>query len=209
MKKIICYGDSNTFGFNPKDGSRFDENTRWTSVLQKNLGIEYKVINEGTCDRTGFVNNPKGFLFSAQKHFPRLILKSEDIDLLIIWLGTNDLQFQYDISVGAIEKGLENLIKLAKPKAKNIIIIPPVILSEKILEGSFNFQFNKTSIVKSRKIGRIYRQINNAYHCNYFDINKFTKPSDVDGLHYNEESHKIIGDNLSNLINKLSGQDNI
>ena len=53
MKKIICYGDSNTFGYNPKDGSRFDENIRWTSLLQKNLGVEYEVINEGMCDRTG------------------------------------------------------------------------------------------------------------------------------------------------------------
>ena len=197
MKKIICYGDSNTFGFNPKDGSRFDENTRWPAILQKNTETEYEVINEGMCDRTGFVNNPKGFLFSAQKHFPKLILKSEDIDLLIIWLGTNDLQFQYDISIGAIEKGLENLIKLAQPKAKNIIIIPPVVLSEKVLEGFFNFQFDQTSIIKSRKIGRIYRQITNAYHCNYFDINKFTTPSDLDGLHYDKKSHKIIADILT------------
>ena len=207
MKKIICYGDSNTFGLNTKDGQRFDQNTRWTAILQKYLGTEYEVINEGACDRTGFVNNPKGFEFSAQRHFPKMISKIDNIDILIIALGTNDLQFQYSISVGAIEKGLENLIKLAQTKAENIIIIPPLILSEKILEGSFNFQFNKTSIVKSRKIGRIYRQISNAYHCNYFDINKFTKPSDVDGLHYNEESHKIIGDNLSNLINKLSEQE--
>ena len=161
------------------------------------------------CDRTGFVNNPKGFEFSSQRHFPKMLSKINSIDILILAIGTNDLQFQYDISIGAIEKGLENLIKLAQTKAENIIIIPPVILSEKILEGSFNFQFNKTSIVKSRKIGRIYRQITNAYHCNYFDINKITKPSDVDGLHYNEASHKIIGDNLINLINKLSGQDNI
>ena len=203
MKKIICYGDSNTFGFNPKDGSRFDENTRWTAILQKNTETEYEVINEGMCDRTGFVNNPKGFLFSAQKHFPKLILKSEDIDLLIIWLGTNDLQFQYDISIGAIEKGLENLIKLAQPKAKNIIIIPPVVLSEKVIEGYFNFQFNETSIVKSRKIGRIYRQISNAYHCNYFDINKFTSPSDLDGLHYDENSHKIIADKLTKFIKQM------
>ena len=105
MKKIICYGDSNTFGFNPKDGSRFDENTRWTALLQENLGSEYEVINEGMCDRTGIADNDKGFLFSAQRHFPKMITKMKDIDLLILWLGTNDLQFQYDISVGAVEKG--------------------------------------------------------------------------------------------------------
>lgn len=204
MKKIICYGDSNTFGFNPKDSSRFDENTRWTAILQKNLGMEYKVTNEGMCDRTGFVNNPKGTEYSAQKHFPEMLSKINSIDILILAIGTNDLQFQYDISVGAIEKGLENLIKLAQPKAKYIIIIPPVVLSEKILEGFFNFQFDKTSIVKSKKIGKIYRQITNAYHCNYFDINKFTKPSDLDSLHYDKKSHKIIADKLTEYC-KMAG----
>ena len=200
MKKIICYGDSNTFGYNPSDGTQYDENTRWTSILQNKLGTEYEVINEGMCDRTGFVNNPKGFMFSAPKHFPKLISKSEDIDLLVLWLGTNDLQFQYDISMGAIEKGLENLIKLAKEKVKNIIIIPPVILSEKVLEGPFNFQFDNVSVVKSRKIGRIFRQIDNIYQCGYFDVNKITTPSDIDGLHYDENSHKIIGEKLAEFV---------
>ena len=49
MKKILCYGDSNTFGFNPEDGSRFDENTRWTAILQKNLINDYEITEEGMC----------------------------------------------------------------------------------------------------------------------------------------------------------------
>lgn len=200
MKKIICYGDSNTFGYNPKDNSQFDEKTRWTSILQKNLGLEYEVINEGMCDRTGFVTNPKGFLFSAQKHFPKMISKSENIYLLIIWLGTNDLQFQYDITLGTVEKGLEKLINIAQEKTKNIIIIPPVILNDKVLEGFFNNQFDSVSIVKSRKIGRIFRTLANIYHCAYFDINKITKPSDIDGLHYDASSHKIIAEKLEAFI---------
>ena len=203
MKKVICYGDSNTFGYNPKNNLRFDENTRWTAVLQKNLGGDYEVINEGMCDRTGFVTNPKGFLFSAQKHFPKLISKTEDIDLLIIWLGTNDLQFQYDISIGAIEKGLENLIKIGQKKAKNMIIVPPVILDEKVMNGFFKFQFDKTSVVKSKKVGRIFRTLANIYHCEYFDINKVTNPSDFDGLHYDENSHKIIAEKLTEIITKI------
>lgn len=204
MKKIICYGDSNTFGFNPKDGSRFDENIRWTSVLQKSLGVEYEVINEGMCDRTGFVNNPNGELFSAPKHFPELIKKSENIDLLILWIGTNDLQFQYDISFSTIEKGLENLIKLAKTKARKIIIIPPVILDKKILEGYFNYQFDETSVKKSREVGRIYKTLANMHNCEIFDVNKYVKPSDIDGLHYDENSHKIIAENMQKIVLKMS-----
>jgi lysophospholipase L1-like esterase len=200
MKKIICYGDSNTFGYNPKDNSRFDENTRWTAVIQKNLGTEYEVINEGVCDRTGFVNNPKGFMYSAQRHFPKMLSKTDNIDILILAIGTNDLQFQYNISIGAVEKGLEQLINIALEKAKNIIIIPPVILSEKVLKGFFSYQFDETGIVKSKKIGRIFRQIANVYNCGYFDINKFTAPSDIDGLHYDENSHKLIAKELFEYI---------
>ena len=37
MKKILCYGDSNTYGFNPKNGLRFDDNTRWSALLGAKL----------------------------------------------------------------------------------------------------------------------------------------------------------------------------
>ena len=200
MKKIICYGDSNTFGFNPKDGSKYSESVRWTSVLQKNLGMEYEVVNEGMCNRTGFVNNPDGLVFSGSNHFSLFINKLKSVDYLILWIGTNDLMFQYNISLHTIENGLENLINLALTKTKKIIIIPPVILSEKILEGNFGDRFNKTSIKKSKKIGTVYKKIAEVYKCKFFDVNKFVKPSDIDGLHYDESSHKIIAEKLAQLF---------
>ena len=47
MKKhVVCYGDSNTHGYDGDTGLRFDENTRWTCLLQKYLGDEYQVIEE-------------------------------------------------------------------------------------------------------------------------------------------------------------------
>ena len=114
MKNILCYGDSNTFGLNSEDFSRYDENTRWTGVLQKNLGSEYKIINEGMPNRTGFVDNPEGILYSSQKHFPETLSKIDQIYLLILAIGTNDLMFQYDIAFDTVENGLNNLIKAAK-----------------------------------------------------------------------------------------------
>ena len=204
MKKIICYGDSNTFGFNAKDGSIFDENTRWTSLLQKNLGSEYEVVNEGMYDRTGFVNNPRGDLFSGPKHFSEMLSKTNNIDLLILAIGTNDLQSQYNISFDTIENGLKNLISLAKAKVKNIIIIPPVILDERILKGAFSTQFDETGVEKSKKVGQIYRKIADKNGCLWFDINEFTTPSDYDGLHYDEKSHKLIAEKLAEFIKKES-----
>lgn len=200
MKKILCYGDSNTFGFNPEDFSRYDKNTRWTGVLQKNLGKEYKVINEGANNRNGFVSNPQGDLYCAQKHYPELISKSENIDIIILAIGTNDLQFLYNANFDTFEQGLEKLIPISKKKTGNIIIIPPVILSDNILNGFFKIQFNKTSILKSQTVGEIYYKLAKIHNCRIFDINKFTKPSETDGLHYSKDSHKLIADNLAKFI---------
>lgn len=200
MKKIFCYGDSNTYGYNPEDGSRFDETTRWTGLLQKNLGVEHVVTNDGVCDRTGFVNNPKGLLYSAQRHLPKMLTEIEEVNIFILAVGTNDLQSEYNINFDVVEKGLVTLINLAKEKAKQIIIIPPVILDEKVLKGAFSYQYNRTSIDKSKKIGKVYNKVAKAQRCAYFDINKFAKPSATDGLHYDANAHKLIAKNLADFI---------
>lgn len=200
MKTILCYGDSNTFGFNPEDYSRYGKNTRWTGVLQSNLGDKYKVINEGANNRNGFVTNPQGDLYSAQKHYPELISNSDNIDIIILAIGTNDLQFLYNANSDDFEHGLENLISISKNKTNDIILIPPVILSDNILNGFFKTQFDKTSILKSQTVGEIYYKLAKIHNCRIFDINKFTKPSETDGLHYSKESHKLIADNLTEFI---------
>jgi len=58
MKRILCYGDSNTWGANPTSTDRFDENTRWTGVLQNILAADYKVIEEGCNGRTTVWDDP-------------------------------------------------------------------------------------------------------------------------------------------------------
>ena len=65
MKKhILCIGDSNTHGLctDPSEsadhGSRYNEEERWTCLLQKALGAEYLVIEEGLSGRTCVYDDP-------------------------------------------------------------------------------------------------------------------------------------------------------
>lgn len=46
-KRILCFGDSNTWGYDGQTGLRFAEDVRWTGVLQSLLGPEYTVLEEG------------------------------------------------------------------------------------------------------------------------------------------------------------------
>ena len=43
MKTVVCYGDSNTYGYNPNTGSRYDESIIWTSILQNKLKEKYTI----------------------------------------------------------------------------------------------------------------------------------------------------------------------
>lgn len=200
MKNILCYGDSNTFGYNPQNGLRLDKNSRWSSILADKLENEYNVIEAGLCDRTAFVDNSKGHDYSAQRHYPDFLSKFRDLSIIIIALGTNDLQFLYEINEEIVKKGLTSLIKLSKEFTDNIIIVSPVKLNNEVLKGYFKIQFDEKSVEKSKKIGAIYKKICTDECCIYFDINEFAQPSNHDGLHYEPNTHRHIAQKLYELI---------
>ncbi len=58
MKTILCYGDSLTWGYDPRDGTRYPFNQRWPGVLQQELGNGFRVIEEALSGRTTFVDSP-------------------------------------------------------------------------------------------------------------------------------------------------------
>ena len=47
MKKILIYGDSNVWGDNFNTGIRIPDENQWSNILQKNLGDNYKILQEG------------------------------------------------------------------------------------------------------------------------------------------------------------------
>lgn len=196
MKKIICYGDSNTFGFNPIDGSRYDSNTRWTGILAKLLGDEFQVIEEGMNNRTGFFANPDGVLQSGQEYLPMLLEKHKTFDMFILALGTNDLQKFFQLDENVITKGLEYYTRTIRNNNQNteILLISPVTLGERILKGYFKCQFDEKSIADSIWIQEAYKIFCKEQNCHFLDTNQHVSPSDKDGLHFDEDSHKIIAD---------------
>lgn len=74
--KVICFGDSNTYGYDPRDyfGGRYDAVSRWVDILATETG--WTISNMGQNGRE---------IPSAAPAFPI------DTDLLIVMLGPNDL----------------------------------------------------------------------------------------------------------------------
>jgi lysophospholipase L1-like esterase len=202
MKKILCFGDSNTYGYIPQTCGRYDKNVRWTGILSKLLAPDFEVIEEGMNNRTGFFVNPEGLKYSGGEYLPIYLQNHRDIDVCILALGTNDAQFFYDLNKTNTKNGLLNLIDAIKRtnEKTQIIIVPPVKIKENILNGIFSIQFNKQSIRKMEDVFPIFEQTAQEQNCLFFDFNNFVTPSEYDGLHYSETSHNKIAQELAKFI---------
>lgn len=205
MKKILCYGDSNTFGFIPKTCGRYDKNKRWSGILSELLKSKYEILEEGMNNRTGFFKNPEGLKQSGGEYLSIYLQNHRDIDICILSLGTNDAQFFYNLDRKITELGLMNLINAIREVNSNtkIVIVPPVKITENILHSGFAMMFNSDSIERIREVFDVFKIIADKENCYYFDFNEIVSPSQEDGIHYSEEAHKIIADNLFEFISKM------
>ena len=110
MKRIVCFGDSNTFGHNPLDGSRLPRDQRWTGILSDLLGEEYEIIEEGLCGRTTVRECPESPWVSGLPYLTPCVLSHQPFDLLILMLGTNDLQVPFQAIPLTVARGAEALV---------------------------------------------------------------------------------------------------
>lgn len=204
MKNILCFGDSNTFGFVPEDGSRYDKNTRWSGQLQNLLKDGYKVIEAGCNNRTAFTQNPAGTLFTGIKILPDYLTHHKELHLVIIAAGINDLQFSYQNSIDDIYAGMKKLVRMTKERtsAKILLIIPSVI-KKSILKSFFAAMFDESSIEKSLKLPQIYKTIAKEENIQYIDLNNVAETSDIDGLHYSSQAHTKIAIEVAKKIRQI------
>lgn len=199
MKKILCFGDSNTFGFNPKNGKRFDEQTRWAGKLKIALKNKFEVIEKGANNRCGFTENKESTELSSLIAIKKYLELKPDI--IILAVGINDLQKIYDNDEKAIYFGLKALIEeIKKENNPNIILLVPSTIKENILYSFFNTLFDEKSIEKSKKLPEIYQKIAKEFELDLIDLNNIAETSSTDGLHYDVEGHKKIADKLIEFI---------
>ena len=87
MKKVLCFGDSNTYGFIPSSGRRYDKNIRWSGIIQTLAQNNFEVIEAGCNNRTAFCDNPAGFNETGYKILPSFL--TPDINVVILAIGIN------------------------------------------------------------------------------------------------------------------------
>ena len=212
MKKhIVCLGDSNTHGYcaDPTDcadgGNRFNENERWTHLLQKALGEEYLVLEEGLGGRTTVFPDHLHEGMSALEVVCPILMSHEPVDLLIIMLGTNDTKDRLGMNAACIALGMKRLIEKCMTipcwgnHAPNILVVCPPHIGEELQDPCMG----SGCAAKSRELASRYEPVVKALGCAFLDAQGIAEFNKVDFMHLSRKGHAQLAAKLAEIVPSL------
>ena len=166
---ILCYGDSNTYGYDPRGyfGGRYDH--PWPELLGELSG--WTVQNSGSCGR----EIPR-----------RVVVFPETSDLLIVMLGTNDL-----LQGATAEEAGERMRHFLSGQDRERLLLlapPPMAAGEWVSSDSL--------LRESRHLSRVYRELAGEMGIRFLDTAPWNIPMAYDGVHFTEEGHRRFAEQL-------------
>lgn len=174
--KILCFGDSNTYGYDPRSWFGDSYPACWVDLLAEKLGCT--VVNAGENGRT---------IPTSANQLERL-LERHSADFLIIMLGTNDL-LQGNAPVAVAERMARFLEQICFEKSRILLIAPPPmklgewIPSQALVDASLELCQHGQSLAENLGI-------------RYADTGDWGIPMAFDGVHFTEEGHRIFAERL-------------
>lgn len=177
-KRIVCYGDSNTWGYDAITDGRFPDEVRWTGKLQEKLGAEYTVIEEGLCGRTAVFEDPLNEGLNGLPYLYPCLMSHGPIDYLVIMLGTNDCKERFSATPKNIADGIKRLVIKAKHTedawrdTPKILVVAPAPI-EKECEQSHVAGEMGICADKSKELAAEYEICAKQYGCDFLDAGPF------------------------------------
>jgi len=212
MKKtrILCFGDSNTWGYMPT-GGRYDDETRWPMRMQRVLGEKYTVIEEGLNGRTTVFDDPvEGGYKSGAAYLPVCLMSHNPLDAVIIMLGSNDTKQRFGMNAKTIGEGIMQLVRLAKLYAFNesgeaprVIITAPAPFLDTLMQAGHGPCFGQQAIGVSFDLIREYERVAKLLRCDYFDASDSAEVSPIDAVHLTRNGHLRLGEAMADKIREI------
>lgn len=209
---ILCYGDSNTWGQKPDKSGRYPADVRWTGILQKQLGDNYYVIEEGLSSRTTDLDYARKPGRNGKTYLQPCLESHNPIDVAILMLGTNDLKIEFNRSVTDIAQALKGLVELIQSTAKDaegkspkIILVSPILVDDTAptFKELYTGYYDHEAVTKSQQLSKLIEEVASQTGCHFVDAATVASPGE-DGLHFSQESHPALGELLAKTVKELS-----
>jgi len=209
--RILCFGDSNTWGYIPGSGKRYDSQTRWTGVLQKALGSGFEIIEEGLDGRT--LNSDVKRVGKEGRNGSMYLIPCLDthdpINIVILMLGTNDLKNSVGTSIDEIESVVEkqyvNVIVNRKSRFSNLtpklLLMSPPIIDLSKMSAIKRKRYSK-SRDKNLKLVELYKETAERNNCYFLNSGEIVTCG-AGGIHIDAENHKKLAQKLKSEILRI------
>lgn len=112
-RRILVFGDSNTYGYDPERDGRYGETERYPCRIQALLGPGWTVIEEGLPGRTAVFNDPVTEGLCGLSYLTPCMMSHAPLDTLVVMLGTNDTKERFGCNAYLIAQGIGRLLKKA------------------------------------------------------------------------------------------------
>lgn len=206
MKEVLCFGDSNTWGYDPKTKLRYDRDTRWPCILQEELGEEILIIVEGQNGRTTVWDDPVEGQKNGMTYLLPCLESHKPLDLVVIMLGTNDLKYRFSVTAYDIARSAANLAESARVSgcgrdegAPEVLLICPPPLG-KLTEFATMFLGGTE---KSLDLARFFKERVELVGCHFFDAGSAVRSSSIDGVHWEPEYHRKFSEALAPVVKRI------
>lgn len=175
--KVICIGDSNTWGYDPRSyvGDRYEADCRWVDLLADKTG--WKIINEGV---NGMCIPKKSAAFSGSA------------DQWIIMLGTNDIL--QGVSAEEAANNMRGFLKCIPSEAQNILLVAPPAL----MYGAW--VSDEKLIFESKELAKHYCRLAEELGLKFVNADSWKLPMAFDGVHLTESGHKLFAHNIEESV---------
>ena len=207
MINVLCFGDSNTYGYKPDGSGRFDENTRWTGLIKKSLSDNYNIYEEGLCGRTSIFDDERRAGRKGLDLIGVAVETHNPVDILVVMLGTNDCKTAYKADAVRIAEGVESVIEKAESFAQKklkVLLVSPIHLGLNVGEEGYDTEFDKKSEYVSRNLALEYKKVEDRHGYEFLDASKVARPSTIDREHLDENGHKALASAIQEKILVLS-----
>lgn len=201
MKKLLCFGDSNTWGYIPGGFGRFEENIRWTGRLNQALQSDgWTVIEEGLCGRTTIFEDLHRSNRNGSKILPDLLEKYQP-DAVFIMLGTNDCKAHNKTDSVQITRGMQTLIEQVKEynselRRKGSLLEIPIVIASPILIHSgiheTDAEFEESAVLTSSQLPTHFRRLAYLFGAGFIAASDFVSTSTIDNEHMDATGHELF-----------------
>ncbi|HHO68411.1 MAG TPA: hypothetical protein ENK12_05195 [Gammaproteobacteria bacterium] len=205
MKTLLCYGDSNTWGYIPGSGARLAHGRRWPDILQARLGPGFRVIDEGLSGRFTRHDDPAGRPGRNGAELLMPLLESHaPLDLVILMLGTNDVLHLPGVDARDAAAGAEELVRqIDSSSAGHAGGAPGVLLVSPPRIGRLAPQLAPACAGDPGQAARFpahFAAVAERRRCAFLDAARVVEPSPLDGVHLDEAGHAALAAALAELI---------